>query len=144
VREHWRLYGQNYYSRHDYEEVDSEAANGLMAHLRGELGSLPGRTLAGLVVKTADDFAYNDPVDGSVSTKQGIRVIFADGSRIVYRLSGTGTAGATLRVYIERFEPDPARQGADPQQVLAPLIAIADELAGIRTRTGRDAPSVIT
>jgi phosphoglucomutase len=144
VHEHWRLYGQNYYSRHDYEEVDADAANGLMAHLRGELGSLPGKMLGGLEVKTADDFAYTDPVDGSVSTKQGIRVIFADGSRIVYRLSGTGTAGATLRVYIERFEPDSALQGADTQKVLAPLIVIADALAGIRTRTGRDAPSVIT
>ncbi|WP_158810052.1 alpha-D-glucose phosphate-specific phosphoglucomutase, partial [Beijerinckia sp. L45] len=144
VQQHWRLYGQNYYSRHDYEEVDADAANGLMAHLRGGLASLPGRTLGGLVVKAADDFAYTDPVDGSVSTKQGIRVIFADGSRIVYRLSGTGTAGATLRVYIERFEPDHALQGADTQKVLAPLIAIANDLAGIRARTGRDAPSVIT
>ena len=144
VREHWRVHGQNYYSRHDYEEVEAEAANGLMAHLRAQLATLPGRVLDGLSVRTADDFSYTDPVDGSVSDKQGIRVIFADGSRIVYRLSGTGTAGATLRVYIERFEPDPARQGQDAQQVLAPLVAIADSLAGIRERTGRDRPSVIT
>ena len=144
VREHWRLHGQNYYSRHDYEEVDAEAANGLMAHLRTQLATLPGRSLGGLAVAAADDFAYHDPVDGSVSTKQGIRVIFADGSRIVFRLSGTGTAGATLRVYIERFEPDPARQGGDAQAVLQPLIAIADALAGIRERTGRSEPSVIT
>ncbi len=144
VREHWRLHGQNYYSRHDYEEVDAAAANGLMAHLRAQLATLPGRSLGGMAVSAADDFAYHDPVDGSVSTKQGIRVIFADGSRIVFRLSGTGTTGATLRVYIERFEPDPERQGQDAQAVLKPLIAIAEEIAGIRTRTGRTEPSVIT
>ncbi len=144
VREHWRVHGQNYYSRHDYEEVDTAAADGLMADLRGQLATLPGRNLDGLVVATADDFAYHDPVDGSVSSKQGIRIMFADGSRIVFRLSGTGTAGATLRVYIERFEPDPARQGEDAQDVLRPLIAIADAVAGITERTGRGAPSVIT
>jgi phosphoglucomutase len=144
VREHWRIHGQNYYSRHDYEEVDSEAANGLIAHLRDQLATLPGKTLDGLVVETADDFAYTDPVDGSISSKQGIRVIFEDGSRIVYRLSGTGTSGATLRVYLERFEPDPARHGADAQEVLAPLIAIANRLAEIEERTGREKPDVIT
>ncbi len=144
VREHWQVHGQNYYSRHDYEEVDAEAANGLMAHLRDQLVALPGRDLGGLAVEKADDFAYHDPVDGSVSSHQGVRVIFADGSRIVFRLSGTGTAGATLRVYIERFEPDPAKQGGDAQEVLKPLIAIADALAGITARTGRTAPSVIT
>jgi phosphoglucomutase len=144
VREHWRDYGRNYYTRHDYEEVDSEAANGLMAHLRGKLAALPGATFGTYLVKAADDFAYTDPVDGSLSTKQGIRVLFEDGSRIVFRLSGTGTAGATLRVYIERYEPDAAKQDEDVQDVLAPLIAIADELAGIKARTGRDQPSVIT
>jgi phosphoglucomutase len=144
VREHWRDYGRNYYTRHDYEEVDSEAANGLMAHLRGKLAALPGTTFGAYIVKAADDFAYTDPVDGSLSTKQGIRVLFEDGSRIVFRLSGTGTAGATLRVYIERYEPDAAKQDEDVQDVLAPLIAIADELAGIKARTGRDQPSVIT
>jgi phosphoglucomutase len=144
VREHWRVHGQNYYSRHDYEEVDSEAANGLIVHLRDQLGGLPGQSLDGLMVKTADDFAYTDPVDGSISLHQGVRVIFEDGSRIVYRLSGTGTTGATLRVYIERFEPDPARQGAGAQEVLAPLIVIAGRLAGIKERTGREKPDVIT
>jgi phosphoglucomutase len=144
VREHWRDYGRNYYTRHDYEEVDSEAANDLMAHLRGKLAALPGTTFGAYIVKAADDFAYSDPVDGSLSTKQGIRVLFEDGSRIVFRLSGTGTAGATLRVYIERYEPDAAKQDEDVQDVLAPLIAIADELAGIKARTGRDQPSVIT
>jgi phosphoglucomutase len=144
VREHWRTHGRNYYSRHDYEEVESEAANGLMQHLRDSLPGLPGRRFGDLLVEAADDFAYTDPVDGSISAHQGIRVIFADGSRIVYRLSGTGTAGATLRVYIERFEPDPERQDQDTQAVLAELIRIADEVAGIKSRTGRSAPTVIT
>jgi len=95
-------------------------------------------------VSTADDFSYLDPVDGSLSQHQGLRVVFGDGSRIVYRLSGTGTSGATLRVYIERFEGNPARHGLDTQVALADLIALADRLAGIRARTGRDTPSVIT
>jgi phosphoglucomutase len=144
VREHWRTHGRNYYSRHDYEEVDSDAANGLMAQLRGRLASLPGQRLGGHEVASADDFAYTDPVDGSTSAKQGVRVTFADGSRIVYRLSGTGTAGATLRVYIERYEPDPSRQGEETQSALSGLIAIAGDLAEIGTRTGRNEPSVIT
>jgi len=144
VEDHWRIYGRNYYTRHDYEEVDSAAANGLMAHLRQSLAALPGRRFDGLKVKAADDFSYIDPVDGSTSSKQGIRVMFSDGSRIVYRLSGTGTAGATLRVYIERFESDPIRQTGETQKVLGSLIAIADAIAGIRERTGRPAPSVVT
>ncbi len=144
VREHWQTYGRNYYSRHDYEEVDSAAANGLMDHLRGQLPGLPGNRLGGYEVKLADDFAYTDPVDGSISTKQGIRIGFADGSRIVYRLSGTGTKGATLRVYIERFEPDPARHSRDTQEALADLIAIARDTAQIEKRTGRPEPTVIT
>ncbi len=144
VEEHWRTYGRNYYTRHDYEEVASDAANGLMAHLRGQLAALPGRAFGAFTVGTADDFAYTDPVDGSTTTAQGIRVLFTDGSRVVFRLSGTGTVGATLRVYIERHEPDPARQAEETQAALAPLIAIAEDLAGIKARTGRDAPSVIT
>lgn len=144
VREHWATYGRNYYTRHDYEEVDATSANDLMTHLRGQLDGLPGQVFDGFVVRTADDFAYTDPVDGSVSRNQGIRIMFVDGSRIVFRLSGTGTAGATIRLYIERFEPDPAKQDEDTQEVLAPLIALADRLAGLRARTGRDAPSVIT
>ena len=144
VREHWATYGRNYYSRHDYEEVDAAAANGLMEHLRGQLAKLPGRKLAAGKVQAADDFAYTDPVDGSVSAKQGIRILFADGSRIVFRLSGTGTAGATLRLYLERFEPDPKRHDQDTQEALANLIATAEQVAEIRSRTGRDAPTVIT
>ncbi|QRI62056.1 alpha-D-glucose phosphate-specific phosphoglucomutase [Shinella sp. PSBB067] len=144
VRQHWATYGRNYYSRHDYEEVDSDAANGLVENLRGELATLPGRSFGALRVETADDFAYHDPVDQSVSRNQGIRILFEGGSRVVFRLSGTGTSGATLRVYIERFEPDAARHDVDTQEALADLIAVADEIAGIKTRTGRDQPSVIT
>lgn len=144
VREHWATYGRNYYSRHDYEEVDSAAANGLMADLRAQLADLPGKSFGGLTVETADDFAYHDPIDKSVSEHQGVRILFAGGSRIVFRLSGTGTSGATLRVYIERYEPDAARHDIETQTALADLIAIADEIAGIKSRTGRDAPSVIT
>lgn len=144
VREHWRSYGRNYYSRHDYEGVDSSAANGLIARLREALPTLPGQTLAGLTIASADDFAYTDPVDGSISSAQGIRIGLVGGSRVVFRLSGTGTEGATLRVYLERFEPDPAKHAVETQAALAPLIALADQLAGIRERTGRDAPTVIT
>ncbi len=144
VEKHWAAYGRNYYSRHDYEEVDSAKAHALMEELRGRLGSLPGTKLRGLTVEKADDFAYHDPVDHSVSVHQGVRVLFEGGSRVVFRLSGTGTSGATLRVYMERYEPDPAKHDIDTQQALADLIAAADDIAGIRKHTGRDKPSVIT
>jgi phosphoglucomutase len=144
VRSHWQRFGRHFYSRHDYEGVDSTAANGLMAHLRAALATLPGQTIDGATIVSADDFAYTDPVDGSVSTAQGIRIGLKDGSRIVFRLSGTGTEGATLRVYLERFEPDAARHAVDTQLALAPLIALADRLAGIRERTQRERPTVIT
>jgi len=144
VRDHWRRFGRNFYSRHDYEGVDSAAANALMAHLRESLATLPGRVFGAETVLSADDFAYTDPVDGSLSTAQGIRIGLASGSRIVFRLSGTGTEGATLRVYLERFEPDAAKHAVDTQAALAPLIALANELAGIRERTGRERPTVIT
>ncbi|MFO7641983.1 MAG: alpha-D-glucose phosphate-specific phosphoglucomutase [Candidatus Competibacteraceae bacterium] len=144
VREHWRTYGRNYYTRHDYEAVDSTAANGLVDALRAGLASLPNQRLGAYTVDYADDFRYLDSIDQSVSEKQGIRIGFKDGSRIVYRLSGTGTEGATLRVYIEAYQPDPAQHDLDTQQALAELIDIANSLAGIRERTGRDAPTVIT
>jgi len=143
VRGHWKTYGRNYYSRHDYEGLDVDAANGLMDHLRDQIGTLAGKSLGAYTVALADDFSYTDPVDGSISTKQGIRVGFADGSRIVYRLSGTGTEGATLRVYIERYEPDASLHDQDTQDALADLIALAGDLAGIEARTGRDRPTVI-
>ncbi|NUS71353.1 MAG: alpha-D-glucose phosphate-specific phosphoglucomutase [Ensifer adhaerens] len=144
VKNHWATYGRNYYSRHDYEEVDSDAANGLIANLRDQLATLPGKSFGALKVATADDFAYNDPVDHSVSKNQGIRILFEGGSRVVFRLSGTGTSGATLRVYIERFEPDASRHDIETQTALADLIAVAEEIASIKTRTGRTEPSVIT
>ncbi|HVR67231.1 MAG TPA: alpha-D-glucose phosphate-specific phosphoglucomutase, partial [Verrucomicrobiae bacterium] len=144
VREHWRNYGRNYYSRHDYEEVDETAAQGLVKHLRESLPKLKGMTLGGIVVGKADDFAYEDPVDGSRTTGQGIRILFEDGSRVVYRLSGTGTAGATLRVYIERYERDASRLDLETQAALAPLIGFARSLAEIESRTGRREPTVIT
>ena len=144
VRGHWKTYGRNYYSRHDYEGVETDAANRLIDALRAALPNLPGRKVAGLTVETADDFAYHDPVDGSVSENQGVRVLFAGGSRVVFRLSGTGTSGATLRVYIERYEPDADRHDIETQEALADLIAAADEIAGIKKHIGRSAPSVIT
>ncbi|PST18716.1 alpha-D-glucose phosphate-specific phosphoglucomutase [Mesorhizobium plurifarium] len=144
ARKHWTTYGRNYYSRHDYEEVDTDAANGLVAALRDKLAALPGKSFGALTVEAADDFSYHDPVDKSVSSNQGIRILFEGGSRVVYRLSGTGTSGATLRVYIERYEPDPSRHDLDTQEALADLIAVADEIAEIKARTGRDRPSVVT
>jgi phosphoglucomutase len=144
AHKHWATYGRNYYSRHDYEEVESDRANALIAELRGKLAALPGTSVRGMKIATADDFAYHDPVDGSVSRNQGIRVLFEGGSRVVFRLSGTGTSGATLRVYIERYEPDKTRHSLDTQEALADLIAAADDIAGIRSHTGRNKPSVIT
>ncbi|MDX8499335.1 alpha-D-glucose phosphate-specific phosphoglucomutase [Mesorhizobium sp. VK4C] len=144
VIKHWETYGRNYYSRHDYEEVETDRANALVDELRAKLGSLPGTTLRGMKIASADDFAYHDPVDGSVSKNQGIRILFEGGSRVVFRLSGTGTSGATLRVYIERYEPDKARHDLDTQEALADLIAAADDIAGIKSHTGRNKPSVIT
>ncbi|BAV51809.1 phosphoglucomutase [Mesorhizobium loti] len=144
VTEHWAAYGRNYYSRHDYEEVESDRANALVDELRAKLGSLPGTSVRGLKIAKADDFAYHDPVDGSTSEHQGIRILFEGGSRVVFRLSGTGTSGATLRVYIERYEPDKARHDLDTQTALADLIAAADDIAGIKSHTGRNKPSVIT
>ncbi|MEO1090369.1 MAG: alpha-D-glucose phosphate-specific phosphoglucomutase [Pseudomonadota bacterium] len=144
VHEHWRKHGRNYYARHDYEEVDAERAGDLMAGLREKLPSLPGSSLGDRAVAGADDFAYHDPVDGSVSEHQGVRVLFEDGSRIVYRLSGTGTVGATLRVYIERFESNPNKQDQDTHAALADLATVAGNVAAIAQHTGRDRPSVVT
>ena len=144
MRGHWREYGRNFYTRHDYEDVETDKANSVVDHLRGQLAALPGKNLGGLTVLVADDFAYDDPVDGSRSTGQGLRILFEGGARIVYRLSGTGTVGATLRIYIEHYEADPAKHGMPTQEALAHLIAIAGELADLKARTGRTAPSVIT
>ncbi len=140
VEAHWAEYGRNFYTRHDYEEVDSDAAAKMFKALRD---SLPQRVGKDSIV-TADDFSYLDPVDNSTSSSQGIRLIFDNGSRIIYRLSGTGTAGATLRVYIEKYESDSAKHHADPQDALKSMIAFAGNAAGIEAHTGRAAPTVIT
>ena len=144
VRAHWAKFGRNFYSRHDYEAIESAAADSLMADLRAQLPALAGQSFGGQRVAIADDFSYTDPIDGSVATKQGVRIIFESGSRIVFRLSGTGTEGATLRVYLERYEPEVAAQCVETQAALAPLITLAQQLARIREHTGRSAPSVVT
>jgi phosphoglucomutase len=144
VRELWSAHGRCVYSRHDYEAIPSDRADTLMAGLRAALPTLAGRTVAGCAIALADDFAYTDPVDGSVSQKQGVRIILTDGSRVVFRLSGTGTEGATLRVYLERHEPDASRHDIEAQTALQPLVALAEALAHIRAITGMERPSVTT
>ncbi|MDD5058704.1 MAG: alpha-D-glucose phosphate-specific phosphoglucomutase [Sideroxydans sp.] len=144
VREHWAKFGRNFYSRFDYEGLPTEAANGVMQHLRANFAALTGKQFGKYAVKTCDDFCYTDPVDGSVSRNQGIRILFSDGSRIVFRLSGTGTEGATLRVYLEAYEADVARHHLDAQEALKELIAIAMQISELQSRTGRDQPTVIT
>jgi phosphoglucomutase len=144
VREHWQTYGRNIYSRHDYEGIPVDAANALMTDLRAALPSLQGQYFGKRHIVTADDFSYTDPVDHSVSSGQGVRLIFNDGARVVFRLSGTGTEGATLRVYLERYEADTLQQDAPVQYALAELVALADEVAGIRERTGMATPTVMT
>jgi phosphoglucomutase len=144
VRAHGERFGRNYYTRHDYEAVPADAARAMIADLRARLPELPGTEVHGLRNEAADDFAYHDPVDGSVSAHQGIRVMFEDGARAVFRLSGTGTEGATVRMYVESYESDATRQNRDVQEALAPYIAAALELSDLAKRTGRDAPTVIT
>jgi phosphoglucomutase len=143
VADHWIRYGRDFYVRHDYEELESELANRLIAGLRDRLSSLPGTRVGEFEISEADDFAYVDPVDGSTSAHQGVRVGFTNGARIVYRLSGTGTEGATLRVYLERFEADAAQQGLAASVALAPLAAAGAALADIENITGRKQPSVV-
>lgn len=142
--EHWARFGRNYYARHDYEGVESNAADALMGGLRDRLAQLPGQAFGTLTVEAADDFAYEDPTDGSISSQQGVRVLFQGGSRVVFRLSGTGTSGATLRVYLERYEPADGRLDADTTEMLAEIAAAADQIAQIRKLTGRTAPDVVT
>ena len=144
VRDHWRTFGRHYYSRHDYEAVETTAAEGVMRHLRDWLPSLPGQKLATLTVEKADDFSYTDTIDGSVAVHQGIRLFFTSGARAIFRLSGTGTEGATLRVYLELYEADPAKHDQDLQLALAPVIEAAEAVAEIKIRTGRAGPSVVS
>ena len=144
VQNHWKEYGRNYYSRHDYEEVDSEKAHDLMKQLDAKLSAMKGKKFGSRTVDFADDFSYTDPVDQSVAKNQGIRIHFTDESRMVFRLSGTGTRGATIRLYLESLELDPAKQGLDAQVALQELIGIADEVSQLKALTGRDKPTVIT
>ena len=144
MADHWSRFGRHYYSRHDYEAIASEAAHGLYDRLKGMLPTLVGQDFAGRCIATADDFSYSDPIDGSLTTGQGLRLLLDDGSRVVFRLSGTGTQGATLRLYLESYVPPSGNLQQDPQQALADLITAADQLAEIKLRTGMDQPTVIT
>ena len=144
VQAHWAKFGRNFYSRYDYEALPTEAANGVMQHLRDSFATLTGKQFGKYTVQTCDDFSYTDPVDGSISKGQGIRLLFSDGSRIIFRLSGTGTEGATLRVYLEAFEADATQHHLDAQVALKALIDIALQVSELQNRTGRDKPTVIT
>ncbi len=144
LSDHWMTYGRNYYSRHDYEAVDAARASDMIDALRGKLIDLPGQKFAAGIVESADEFAYDDPVDNSRSERQGIRITFEDGSRIVFRLSGTGTVGATLRVYLEAYENNSDKLHAKAEDALSDIIASADQIAGIKAYTGRTAPDVKT
>jgi len=144
LRDHWATYGRNFYSRHDYEAVPTEDADHMVSALRAALPTLPGTRVEGLTVEAADDYAYTDPVDGSVSKHQGIRVLFEGGARFVIRLSGTGTTGATVRLYLESLETVPAMFDQDPQKALAPIIRAAEHIAHLEKYTGKQHPDVTT
>jgi phosphoglucomutase len=143
LADHWRRFGRHFYVRHDYEGLDADRAARLIDRLRDALPKLPDRRFGDFTIARAEEFAYTDPIDGSISTGQGIRVEFAEGARIVYRLSGTGTEGATLRVYLERFEPDPARHAIAAETALAPLAAASAAMAEIEAMVGRSQPSLV-
>ncbi|MDD2934319.1 MAG: alpha-D-glucose phosphate-specific phosphoglucomutase [Methylotenera sp.] len=144
LKAHWLEFGRNVYSRHDYESIPTDAANDVIAHIKSQFTSLPNQRFGSYTVKVCDDFSYHDSIDGSVSNNQGIRILFTDGSRIVFRLSGTGTEGATLRIYLEAFEPDSAKHHLDAQVALAEMIQIALQISQLVERTGRVTPTVIT
>jgi len=144
VKAHWAEYGRNVYSRHDYEALPTEAANSVITHLRDQFDGLVGKTLVSYQFETCDDFSYTDPVDSSVSKLQGIRVLFTDGSRIVFRLSATGTQDATIRIYLEAYDPDVANHDLDAQDALQEMVQIALHVSGLKARTGREKPTVIT
>ncbi|MDP3210597.1 alpha-D-glucose phosphate-specific phosphoglucomutase [Methylotenera sp.] len=144
LKAHWLEYGRNVYSRHDYEAIPTEAANSVIAHIKSQFSSLPNQKFGHYTVKLCDDFSYHDSIDGSVSNNQGIRILFTDGSRIVFRLSGTGTEGATLRIYLEAYEPDSTKHHLDAQVALAEMIQIALQISQLVEKTGRVAPTVIT
>jgi phosphoglucomutase len=142
LRNHWAKFGRSYYQRYDYEGVSAEAANAMFADLKTRLGSLTGTPLAGSRISRADDFQYTDPVNGATASNQGTRIFLEDGSRVILRLSGTGTEGATLRAYFESYSKDDVAQDAGAK--IRPLAAAIGELLGLETRLGRKAPDVIT
>ena len=144
VKAHWSEFGRNVYSRHDYENIPTDAANAVMTHIKSQFTSLPNREFGQYRVESADDFSYTDPIDGSISTNQGVRILFKCGSRIVFRLSGTGTEGATLRIYLEAYEPNVANHHLDAQMALSEMIEIAMKMSELKQRTNRDKPTVIT
>lgn len=144
AKAHWATYGRNVYSRHDYEVIPTGEANGVMAHIKSQFAALPDQVFGRYTVDTCDDFSYTDPIDGSVSTGQGVRILFKCGSRIVFRLSGTGTEGATLRIYLEAFDPDVNNHHLDAQVALAEMTQIALQLSELKARTNRESPTVIT
>ncbi|MGZ8955578.1 MAG: alpha-D-glucose phosphate-specific phosphoglucomutase, partial [Methylovulum sp.] len=144
VHEHWQKFGRDIYCRHDYEAVETAIANSIIEDLRKQLPTLPGQSFGEYAVRYADEFSYEDSVDGSISKNQGIRIGFENGSRIVFRLSGTGTVGATLRIYVEKFEPDAAKHNQDAQSALAELVSLAEQFCKIKKLTGRTGPDVIT
>ena len=143
LRGHWRTYGRDYYQRHDYEDLPVADAQSVMDHLRGLLPGLPGSTFGSFTVSHADEFSYEDKVDGSIARGQGLRIVFGERARLVFRLSGTGTVGATIRIYLEIFESDPSKQDLDPSSVLAELAEIARSLSELQKRVGRTEPTVI-
>lgn len=144
IKRHWLQFGRNVYSRHDYEDLPLDAANGVIEHLRKHFSAMTGKVYGRYTIKSCDDFSYTDSIDGSISTKQGLRILFTDGSRIVFRLSGTGTCGATLRIYLEAFEPETSKHDLDAQIALSEMIQIALQISELKQRTGRDTPTVIT
>jgi phosphoglucomutase len=144
VRAHWKSYGRNYYSRYDYEGVDKSAAEGMMRELEASFGDLAGRAYGSFTVARADQFEYHDPVDGSVSKNQGVRILFTDGSRVVFRLSGTAGSGATIRMYLEKYEPNDGNVFQQPSEALRELVAIALQISKLAEHTGRNEPTVIT
>ncbi|CAM9811068.1 unnamed protein product [Ectocarpus sp. 13 AM-2016] len=144
VRQHWATYGRNYYTRYDYEGVSAESANKMMDHMRSHFAEWTGAEMDGFSIAKADEFEYKDPVDGSVASRQGIRILMSDGSRVVFRLSGTGSVGATIRMYIEKYEKDEDKLDQVPSEALSGLVALGLKLSQLRELTGRENPTVIT
>jgi len=144
VESHWKTYGRNYYCRYDYEGVEKPAAEAVMAHLINSFNTLVGTTMNGMKIATADEFEYLDPVDGSISSHQGIRILFADGSRIIFRLSGTAGSGATIRLYLEKYESNPDLLGMHPLEALGDMVTIALTISKLKELTGFEEPTVIT